>query len=201
MILLIVIFSVYIYVSVPIPSNSPNKIVQISFDDVYLCIKDLKDTLRYTSVFQQPFLKSLKELHDVYGAVFSLYVYEKADNFVITEVPDKFRNEFIENSEWLKFGYHAIEPRFDKKEQSLEFERSFLNVKKSILHWAGKSSLAPCLRLHYYFADDNMIAILKKYRVYHLLGADDEGRISYNLNRLQSDSLYALRVYTIIRQI
>lgn len=33
---LIVIFSVYIYVSVPIPSNSPNKIVQISFDDVYL---------------------------------------------------------------------------------------------------------------------------------------------------------------------
>ena len=160
---LIVIFSVYIYVSVPIPSNSPNKIVQISFDDVYLCIKDLKDTLRYTSVFQQPFLKSLKELHDVYGAVFSLYVYEKADNFVITEVPDKFRNEFIENSEWLKFGYHAIEPRFDKKEQSLEFERSFLNVRKS--------------------------------RVYHLLGADDEGRISYNLNRLQSDSLYALRAY------
>ena len=160
---LIAIFSVYIYVSVPIPSNSQNKIVQISFDDVYLCIKDLKDTLRYTSVFQQPFFKSLKELHDVYGAVFSLYVYEKADNFVITEVPDKFRNEFIENSEWLKFGYHAIEPRFDKKEQSLEFERSFLNVRKSILHWAGKSSLAPCLRLHYYFADDSMIAILKKY--------------------------------------
>lgn len=31
--------------------------------------------------------------------------------------------------------------------------------------------------------------------VYHLLGADDEGRISYNLNRLQSDSLYALRAY------
>lgn len=204
---LIAIFSVYIYVSVPIPSNSQNKIVQISFDDVYLCIKDLKDTLRYTSVFQQPFFKSLKELHDVYGAVFSLYVYEKADNFVITEVPDKFRNEFIENSEWLKFGYHAIEPRFDKKEQSLEFERSFLNVRKSILHWAGKSSLAPCLRLHYYFADDSMIAILKKYKVYHLLGADDEGRISYNLNRLQSDSLYARRayiymiVYTIIRQI
>lgn len=80
---LIAIFSVYIYVSVPIPSNSQNKIVQISFDDVYLCIKDLKDTLRYTSVFQQPFFKSLKELHDVYGAVFSLYVYEKADNFVI----------------------------------------------------------------------------------------------------------------------
>lgn len=67
---LIAIFSVYIYVSVPIPSNSQNKIVQISFDDVYLCIKDLKDTLRYTSVFQQPFFKSLKELHDVYGAVF-----------------------------------------------------------------------------------------------------------------------------------
>jgi len=37
--------------------------------------------------------------------------------------------------------------------------------------------------------------ILKKYKVYHLLGADDEGRISYNLNRLQSDSLYARRAY------
>lgn len=41
----------------------------------------------------------------------------------------------------------------------------------------------------------SMIAILKKYKVYHLLGADDEGRISYNLNRLQSDSLYARRAY------
>lgn len=144
---LIAIFSVYIYVSVPIPSNSQNKIVQISFDDVYLCIKDLKDTLRYTSVFQQPFFKSLKELHDVYGAVFSLYVYEKADNFVITEVPDKFRNEFIENSEWLKFGYHAIEPRFDKKEQSLEFERSFLNVRKIYFTLGRKIFFSPMLEI------------------------------------------------------
>lgn len=59
---LIVIFSVYIYVSVPIPSNSPNKIVQISFDDVYLCIKDLKDTLRYTLCFSTTFFKIIKRI-------------------------------------------------------------------------------------------------------------------------------------------
>ena len=133
---LIVIFSVYIYVSVPIPSNSPNKIVQISFDDVYLCIKDLKDTLRYTSVFQQPFLKSLKELHDVYGAVFSLYVYEKADNFVITEVPDKFRNEFIEKIKNKIKNIHK-EITNDKEEIEIEYfsdaktRQNFVNELKS----------------------------------------------------------------------
>lgn len=118
-----------------------------------------------------------------------------ANDFSITEVPDNFRMEFIENSKWLKFGYHAVQPNFDKEKQSKEFDRSLANVNKSISCWAGESSLAPCLRLHYYFADSTMIDILKKHKIFHLLGADDKGRKSYNLNEEQSDSLFEFRSY------
>ena len=194
-VILIAIFFVYTYIQLPTASNSKSKIVHVSFDDVYLCLKDLKDTLRYTSIFQHPFFESLKELHDDYGAVFSLYVYESANDFVITEVPNKFRTEFMENSEWMKFGYHAIKPQFDEKKQALEFERSLSKVNNSISYWGGEASLAPCLRLHYYFADSSMIPVLKKHQIYRLLGADDRGRKSYNLNQQQSDSLYNQRTY------
>ena len=66
-VILIAIFFVYTYIQLPTASNSKSKIVHVSFDDVYLCLKDLKDTLRYTSIFQHPFFESLKELHDDYA--------------------------------------------------------------------------------------------------------------------------------------
>lgn len=194
-IVLIAVYSIYIYTQIPSCSNSKNKVVHISFDDVFLCLKDLKDTVRYKSIYQQPFFKSLKEFHDEYGAVFTLYVYEVADDFIITEVPTKYKAEFIENSSWMKFGYHALKPCFEEEEQSKEFERSLTVVNNSINHWAGKLSLGSCLRLHYYYADNDMVSALKKHKIYHLLGADDKGRKSYNLNQLQSDSLYNKRAY------
>ena len=50
-------------------------------------------------------------------------------------------------SEWLKFGYHAIEPRFDKKEQSLEFERSFFECKKIYFTLGRKIFFSPMLEI------------------------------------------------------
>lgn len=80
------------------------KTIHLSFDDVTFCWQKLaanQDT--YTSIFEEPFFKALKEFHDEYGAVFSLYSFDSVELDTITS---KFADEFKENSDWLKFGYH-----------------------------------------------------------------------------------------------
>lgn len=77
--------------------------IHMSFDDVTLCINNLINN-SYNSLFDEPFFKHLKSNHDNYGFVYSLYVYniEQLEN-----VPTKFKNEFFNASNWLKFGLHA----------------------------------------------------------------------------------------------
>ena len=48
--------------------------IHISFDDVASCISNLSKN-SYASLFDEPFFGWLKNLHDTYGAKFSLYIY------------------------------------------------------------------------------------------------------------------------------
>ena len=87
-------------------SNNP-KFMHLSSDDVLTMFKDIVDNNR-ASIFDNTALKFLKRMHDTYGMVFSCYCfYTNADNtFNLTMMPDTYKNEFIENADWLKFGVH-----------------------------------------------------------------------------------------------
>lgn len=94
-----------------------NKMIHFSFDDTIASLRDLTEkTDVYTSVFQQPFFKVLKELHDAYGAVFSCYCFYQILNstdssvvdFSLEDVTDAYAEEFTANADWLKFGYHSL---------------------------------------------------------------------------------------------
>lgn len=87
-------------------SNNP-KFMHLSSDDVLVMFKDIVDNNR-ASIFDNTALKFLKRMHDTYGMVFSCYCfYTNADDtFNLTMMPDTYKNEFIENANWLKFGVH-----------------------------------------------------------------------------------------------
>ena len=94
-----------------------DKMIHFSFDDTIASLRDLTEKAdTYTSVFQQPFFKVLKELHDTYEAVFSCYCFYQILNssdtsvvdFSLEDVTDKFAEEFTANADWLKFGYHSL---------------------------------------------------------------------------------------------
>ena len=173
----------------PVCSASSHKVVHISFDDVVQVLKDLKDNSAcYESIFRNTFLRNLKELHDKYGACFSLYVFEQAGDFHITDMPDKFRNEFKTNASWLKFGFHAVSPEFDRQMSFRDFQASFENVYRAICHFADTASLSPVLRLHYFWGNDSVVSLLRDYGIKGLLCADDE-RDSYNLSKEENKVL------------
>lgn len=79
-----------------------NKFLHFSLDDVSACIQDLENNNNYDSIFDNPTLSLLKNWHDSYGIVVSLYLQRNLNN-----IPSKFINEFIENKDWLKFGWHG----------------------------------------------------------------------------------------------
>ena len=93
------------------------RMIHFSFDDTISSLRDLTEkSSTYTSVFQQPFFKVLKELHDTYGACFSCYCFYQILNsadasvvdFSLEDVTDAYAEEFTENANWLKFGYHSL---------------------------------------------------------------------------------------------
>ena len=78
--------------------------IHFSFDDVQICLHNLNfHKNEFISIFDDPFLKQLKILHERYDAKFSLYVY--LEDFL--KLDNTWRLEFSTNSSWLKFGLHA----------------------------------------------------------------------------------------------
>lgn len=93
-----------------------NQYIHFSFDDVYRALKDVTDHASiYESIFDSALFGWLKRMHDLYGAVFSLYTfnyYSKDLEYDISNLPSKYAEELKANAERLKFGFHA---RDDKK--------------------------------------------------------------------------------------
>lgn len=128
----------------------------------------------------------MREKHKKYGSKFTLYVYEKNDKFRIDHVTDKFKKEFQENSDWLKFAFHASTASMNM--QSLEeFEKSYNNVCTSITKFAGNKSVAHMVQLHGFQGDRQLLNLLKP-STKVLLTADDS-RLSYDCTSLEVDRL------------
>lgn len=117
-----------------------NKPIHLSIDDVEICMRDLQfqDSL-YSSIFKHPFFSRLKSLHDNAGIKITLYTYEKSGEYSIAKIPQRFIQEFVDNKDWLLFGYHAKEPNFVKDSvASIEyFKKSFNVLKNSNITYLG----------------------------------------------------------------
>ena len=141
-------------------SNSKEKVVHISFDDVEDVFNDIiSHETEYTSIFDNKFLSRLREYHYKYDAKFTLYTYEKATGYNLAEFPTKYRSEFIKNSDWLKIGFHWLRPDFEKNVSVEKFSKSFFIVDSLIKNFAGDKTLTSTLRLHYFYAPDSILTI------------------------------------------
>ena len=178
---------------VSLDTTLEQKKVHLSFDDVFEVLQDLQvNQDHYDSVFDNPLLNRLKDMHHEYGAKFTLYVYEKNQdfNYDISHMTSKFRDELNTNSNWLKFGFHSIEPNtsFDSSLSIEEFIESYNRVHNEIIRFAGEESVAKVLRLNYFRGSDDKVEYLTSQGITGLLCADDD-RISYNLSDAMQNEL------------
>ncbi len=89
-----------------------NKKAFFYVDDVIWTFRDIAENMP-KSIFNQHFLKILKKAHDMYGLKVVLNCFYRTDysygdrEFALSDMPDVYKNEWSENSDWLKIGYHS----------------------------------------------------------------------------------------------
>ena len=166
------------------------KEAHISIDDCTKCFRNLYEN-NNDSIYQNTFFRTIKMLNKRYSFKVTLYCWSIKSGFEISQLNDRYRKEFEENSDWLKFGFHSSEKfnyledkHLGRKEK--EFYKEVSDFNDCIIHIAGKNSISSRLRLHYYTATDNEIQFLNEIGVKELLTSHD-GRISYNLTKEQQE--------------
>jgi hypothetical protein len=174
--------------------NSTQKIMHLSFDDSYYFMMDLtKKTTNYNSIFENPFLRKLKSFHDTYGAVFSLYcyTYSPGANWNISPLKTTYAQEFIDNSDWLKLGFHNRNSKYATEDWQIRYYEDFLSV---IPEMEGRSKCFDVVPRLHTFGLNTTSAFLDSLKNHADIGLKgflfaDDGRVSYCLTKDQSDYL------------
>lgn len=131
---------------------------RISSDDNIIFLQDItKNKDKYKSIFENPYLEVYKKAHDLYGAKVHLNLFYEFDDkarsyfsddreyFNLSMATDKFKDEFIKNSDWLKLSFHADKEFPDKPYENATAEKitaDYIKVVKEIERFAGKETLS-----------------------------------------------------------
>ncbi|MCD6521939.1 hypothetical protein J7K56_04150 [Candidatus Calescamantes bacterium] len=106
------------------------------------------------SIFEIEVLKVLKEFNKKYGTKFTLYLFYEKENFKLSDMPDDFKPEWEENSDWLRLSFHARTKKIpDAPYKNASYEvakQDFWLVKNEILRFAGESVWDNYPRTHYW---------------------------------------------------
>ena len=173
-----------------ISSINKSRFIHISFDDCIDIFENLSSH-NYNSIFENKFLSLLKEMHNLYGAQFSLYCYNKNDNFELKNCTTRYKRQFEDNSEWLKFGFHANDSSSNYNDFSIIDEYNLCI--ESLKNIVGEKSLTNIVRLDRFILSQDNIKELKNssYPVIGLLGADTNNRQNYYLTEDENNQLFS----------
>lgn len=136
-----------------------DKKYRLALDDIIWTMKDLTvNADKYTSLFDSPFFGIFKRLHVDFGTKvqFNIYytdIYDKSEKpFDLTMVPDKYRDEFIANSSWMKLTCHAHNDTAHVYREApySEVYRDFRLVTEQLIRIAGKETVSCTVNgMHY----------------------------------------------------
>ena len=122
---------------------------RFSLDDNIWFLQNLtlhKD--EYASMFEDPYLATLKKIHDLHGSKFHVNIYyetPKNGGFNLTEMTDKYKEEWKQNSDWLRLSFHANADLPDRPYAHASYEQMHFEcerVHREILRFAGEEAFA-----------------------------------------------------------
>ena len=138
---------------------------RVSSDDNIRFLQDINDHKdEYTSIFDNPYLAIYKKAHDLYGAKVHLNLFYEFDDearkrfsndrkyFNLSMMTDKFKDEFIANSDWLKLAFHskAEKPNAPYKFASPQtIMNDCIDVHREIIRFAGKECISNSTTIHF----------------------------------------------------
>ncbi len=119
-------------------------------DDVIWVFRDLTRQAP-KSLFDNPFLKLMKEGHDKYGMKVQLNAFYRTDffygddEFSLSEMTDAYKSEWEAASDWLKIGFHAKQEFPDYPYINANYDaikKDIDSIKNEVIRFAGKNTFA-----------------------------------------------------------
>lgn len=171
---------------------------RISSDDNIRFLMELTDG-SYASIFEHPYLSVYKKAHDLYGAKVHLNLFYELDErgrerfspplpyFNLSMMSDRYKEEFIKNSDWLKLAFHSLSefPARPYENASAEkIREDYLAVCREIERFAGKECISDTTTVHYGSGNVECVKALGELGIrsltgYFTLAESGRPRVSY----------------------
>lgn len=169
-------------------------------DDNIFLFRDIAEK-RYQSLFDCFYLKGLRDLHKKYGTKFVLNCYFTDDLrfghstvFTLPEFPDRYRQEWIDNSDWLRLTFHSWADQPDRAYDSAPVGKlldDMAKVKEQILRFAGEETYTPPSTIHWGAMAQAYPALAKRgvkaLRGHYRRSKDGKWITNHNLDDLRSE--------------
>ena len=136
---------------------------RLSSDDNIRFLKELTEG-DYKSIFDHPYLAVYKKAHDLYGAKVHINLFYAFDDrarakfnddhgyFDLSMMTDRYKDEFIKNSDWLKLAFHARSEHPDRPYKYADREtvrRDCVAVCREICRFAGPGCISDSTTVHW----------------------------------------------------
>jgi len=125
---------------------------RFSIDDNSFFLRDIAQK-NHPSLFDCFYLNILRDLHSKYGARFVLNIYYTTeDGFELPQFPDRYREEWQDNADWLKLAFHAHANKPDRPYQYASPEQLIADldrVAEQIHRFAGEETCSPPTVIHW----------------------------------------------------
>ncbi len=166
------------------------KKVHFSIDDCIMSLKYLStNSESLDSIFDMDLYGSLRAFNEKYNTKTTMYLFDRKKDFCISQVTNKYAQEFQENNNWLKFSFHGLcDVALDCSDRYTEFVDSYCKVEHAIESFAGSKCSASIIRLHRYQGTKEEVLYLLEQGVSALFTAHDD-RCSYCLQVEDMDVL------------
>lgn len=154
-------------------------------DDNIRFLKELTAT-KPSSMFCHPYAAMYRRLHEKYGVKVQLNLFYETEGFDLTQMTDRYLQEWRDNAHWLKLSFHARKefmPAYDTCGYE-EVYQDCRDVEEQILRFAGPDSLAKTTTIHFVKTTEAGVLALRDRKVAGLLGlvgTDANPRVSYSL--------------------
>lgn len=154
---------------------------RFSLDDNIFLFADLSEQT-YASLFDQPYLKFLRELHSEYGAKIQLNCYFETEGFCLRDMSGKYREEWEENADWLRLSFHARKDDPPNPYAEADYQELYQDcnmVQEEIRRFAGEKTLDLYTTLHYCQAAPEGVRALRDCGIKGLVSFQPPSRDSF----------------------
>lgn len=126
-------------------------------DDVIWLMRDLTRE-RPVSLFDNFFMKILKRLHEKYGLKVQLNLFYRTDfyygndEFTLAQMTDTYKKEWEENSDWIRFGFHAKQEFPDYPYINASYEdvmANYTEIKNEVYRFATEKNWGTTVNPHW----------------------------------------------------